>query len=1108
MAKYYSLYRLVIISCFLLLISQDISGQFFYGIRQEYGKNRVQYNQFDWVYYRFERYDVYFYTRNDELAAQVAQMAGTQLARIENLLDAPLDERVQILVFNNLSDLKQSNVNSSTEEDYSSSGVTRMSGSRLFVHFNGDYVQLESELRSGIVEVVLSNMAYGSFTQSIRNSALLNLPEWYTEGLISYIGKPNIVEYDVRVRDAYLSGKYKNINALYGEDARFAGHSIWTYLADIYGQKMIKNVVYMAIVNRNVESGFLYILGKDMDAILTGWHAYLDDKYGETSMPVTFVEKPLIKAPKDYVITRMATAPDGRYMSFVCQKFSRYKVYIYDTEKGKKKRIKTDGYRISQNVDYSFPLITWHPNGKILAMITEEKGFIYLNFYDREKKKWEKKSFFQFDKINSFEYSKDGKQFVLSANKDGQSDIFIYTILNTKITQLTKDTYADFNPTWIQNDKRVVFSSNRPSNQVVKGDETFEFVNKRMDIFAMEAKEPRMDTSYIWQLTNSPGVSELKPMEYEPGYLSFLSSRGDILNRNLIKIDSSIAFVDTTTHYEYSFREFEMLKNERSIIDHAYDAHTDKDLLLTLHKKRFKIFETPHVNPEDLIFTPVKGNSQSKLPANTPETPVRQVEIANRLTESVNPLYYPGVNLSEFEINIEDYKFDRESNSKKPEKNQAPQEPKVIKLLPAPVPTVTVEGTDTVEIPPKRNYFLSLYKDELTIGFDNIFENPQYQPFTGRVSSDLLNSGFNMKIKLGVFDLMHDYKVTAAMSTNFQPLAGTAIFPNSEFLIAVTDDKKRLDKSYIYARRSRVDLLSYFNYQRYLTNEVAVKLSYPFTPVTSVRGSIGYRHDERIQLSRESISLAFPDINRDFATLRLAFVYDNTRKIGVNLYSGLRYKIFTEYYRNLNSSPSGLHTAGVDLRNYTVIHKNMVWANRFAVGTSFGPEKLIYIMGGVDNSFSPDVNPTTPMADENYIFQTLVTNMRGFYQNVRNGNSFVVINSELRWPIFSYLSKAPIKSDFIKNFMVIGFGDIGTAWNGVSPYSDENAINTRVVPFGAQGGSSKVIIDSQKDPFVGSYGFGLRTRLFGYYLRFDWAWPIEDAIQLPSEFTFSLGLDF
>ncbi len=1085
-----------------MLISLQLSGQFFYGLRQEYGKNRVQYTQFDWVFYRFERYDVYFYTRNDELAAQVARMADDQLVRIESLLDAPLDERVQILVFNNLSDLKQSNVNSNSDEDYNTGGVTRISGRRLFLQFDGDYVKLEKDLRSGLAEVVLSNLVYGSFTESIRNSALLNLPEWYTEGLISFIGNPGSQEADVWLRDAYFSGKLKNINALYGDDARYAGHSIWQYITDVYGRKMLKNVVYMAIVNRNIESGFLYILGKDLETVVEGWKAYLKEKYAGTGSYDGFPEKALIKARKGYQITRMATSSDGRYVAYVTQKFSRYKVYIYDLQTGKRKRILTEGYRIAQNADFSFPLLSWHPNSKILAMITEEKGFIYLNFYNREEKEWEKKKFFKFDKVNSFTYSADGKRFVLSANKDGQSDIFIYTILNTKIEQLTNDTYTDFEPVWFQNDKRVAFISNRPNDTVIKRNEAITFPKKHFDLYAMQAREPDKDTTTIWQLTNSPGVNEKEPRQYANSYLAFLTDREGIVSRNLLKIDSSIAFVDTTTHYDYSFSEYNLSRHKRSILAHEYMPETGKNLVLAFNDLRYRLYELPYRSPDELQL-----NKELQQSEGTDSDKPAATNAAKASRTSSIPLYYPGVKPEAFEVNIDDYDFDGVEEQPRVPSKEKPK-PKPVKILPVPNALTEEPGEDTLQIPPKRNYFLSFFRDDFMVGFDNLYDNPQYQPFTGVVTGDLLNSGFNMNLKAGVMDLMHDYRVTAGMNTNFQPLAGTSIVPNSEFLVAVSDYKKRLDKTYMYMRRSRVQLISLANYKRIISNEATAKLTWPFNPVASIRGSVGYRIDENIQLAREAVSLAEPTTHQHYGILRLAYVYDNTRKIGLNLYNGLRYKIFTEYYRNFNHSPTGLHTAGIDLRNYTVVHKNLVWANRFAYGTSFGPEKLIYIMGGVDNSFAPRVDNTTPIADQNYIFQTLATNMRGFYQNVRNGNSFAVINSELRWPIFSYLMNRPIRSDFIKNLMIVGFADIGTAWNGSSPYDPDNVILTRVVPYGPQGGSSKVILDSQKDPIVWSYGAGLRTRLFGYYLRFDWAWPVEDGLQLDPQFTFSLGLDF
>jgi hypothetical protein len=200
-----------------------------------------------------------------------------------------------------------------------------------------------------------------------------------------------------------------------------------------------------------------------------------------------------------------------------------------------------------------------------------------------------------------------------------------------------------------------------------------------------------------------------------------------------------------------------------------------------------------------------------------------------------------------------------------------------------------------------------------------------------------------------------------------------------------------------------------------------------------------------------------------------------------------------------------LFVVGFDYRNYQKIDKSFIWANRFAASTSFGKNKLIYYMGGVDNwlgaKFSNDADIAT---DQNYTYQTLATNMRGFMQNVRNGNSFAVFNSELRFPVFRYFSKKPMRSDFLYNMQLIGFGDIGTAWTGSSPWDKNSALYTKTLysnPFVLK-------LDKQVEPIVGGFGFGLRTRLMGYFIRADYAWGVENAIVQKGIFYFSLSLDF
>jgi outer membrane protein assembly factor BamA len=162
-------------------------------------------------------------------------------------------------------------------------------------------------------------------------------------------------------------------------------------------------------------------------------------------------------------------------------------------------------------------------------------------------------------------------------------------------------------------------------------------------------------------------------------------------------------------------------------------------------------------------------------------------------------------------------------------------------------------------------------------------------------------------------------------------------------------------------------------------------------------------------------------------------------------------------------------------------------------------------MGGVDGYLWAKFDPSiAPDPEQNYQFQTIATPLRGFYQNARNGNSFFGISNELRIPIFSYFSKKPLKSDFLENFMIIGFNDIGAAWTGKNPYSSENAFNNTIY----NGHNYSINIENQKEPIVYSYGFGIRSRLFGYYIRLDWGYGIDDHIAMPSIKQLSLSLDF
>ncbi len=1070
---------------FLAIIGLSVNGfgQFYYGLHQTFGKNRVEYRNFDWSFYRYERFDVYHYEDGQYLAQQVARMVSRQMPIMQQQLDIPFDERIQVMVFNNLTELKQSNLNASDDEAYNTGGVTHFAGTRMFVYFDGDYASLESQVREGLAGLAMSNLMYGGFTQSLRNSTLLNLPEWYTEGLLAYMAYPYDAQTENFIVDGMLYGQYDHLYALTGDQARAAGHSLWHYIGKTYGENLIKNILYTTVLERSIDKGLAYNIGVDSDGLLANWQSYYRERYPPDFNEDELRDLEIRRSRRDERLNRTRFSPDGRYLAYVRNRLGKYRVSIYDTREERRSTVLRGGHLIAQNADYSYPLMAWHPNGKILVVLTEEAGLLWLNYYNVEDDELERREFYAFQKVRSIQYSRDGRELLVSGVKDGKSNVYIFNILARSARPLTNDGFTDLEATFINNDRFVVFRSNRDNDTLVPGKEVY-IHPRTFDLFIY-----RMDggpNQVLWRLATPDKVDETQIRRIDQSHFSYLASSVGTPIQYVVELDSSIAYVDTITHYDYFIRQAEIDHSVFGSMSYDVDLENGQQARIYLRDGRYRLAIEPFEFPSQ--FSSAMRNNAAEM-ANFPGGD--PMDISNVRENS--------------EVNIHNYQFEPEALA-----ILQPKGTPAIRSISSNVDLDSLYGED-FPIPPDRPYLLTFQRDEFTVQIDNVFDYPQYQPFTGTPSGSLINTGFNTMFKVGAIDLFNDYRMVAGFRTDFQPIPGVSLSPNSEFLLGFVDRKSRFDEEITFYRRSQVafipDLISN---ARYLTYEAHYKWNYPFSQVAGLRFSAGYRNSRQIILldNAGSVTPAETDavIVRDYGILKAAYVYDDTRKKGINLYHGTRYKIFTEFYEDFSRGNTGLITAGIDLRHYMPVHREIIWANRFAFGTSFGNEKLLHYLGGVDNEFNPGFTNNTPYAEnQNYVFQTVVTNMRGFFQNIRNGNSFAVINSELRVPIVKYLVNAPVQNDFLANFQVIGFGDLGTAWNGLHPYVEENAINTRIVDNRL---GYRVVLDTQREPIVGGFGFGLRSRLLGYFCRVDWAWGVEDGNVLDRVFYFSISTDF
>ena len=87
-----------------------------------------------------------------------------------------------------------------------------------------------------------------------------------------------------------------------------------------------------------------------------------------------------------------------------------------------------------------------------------------------------------FDQIQDMKFMLDNNTLILSAVKNGQSDIFKYDLLTSEIEQITNDIYDDLDACFITfpNKTGIIYSSNRPSGTAPTGDTVFHPITATM----------------------------------------------------------------------------------------------------------------------------------------------------------------------------------------------------------------------------------------------------------------------------------------------------------------------------------------------------------------------------------------------------------------------------------------------------------------------------------------------------------------------------------------------------------------------------------------------------------------------------------------------------
>jgi len=1079
----------VITLFFIQLVSLD--GQ---SIATEFGKNRVQYNDdyHKWWMYETENFITYWYGKGKNIGQFVVQMAEYDHEDIQNVMEHRINDKIEIIVYLDQSDLKQSNIGTS-ETFESSHGETTIIGNKMFVYFDGNHRNLRKQIRKGIANAYLNAMyTKGSLQEIVQNSLSLDLPEWFAQGIVDYIASDWNYLVEDELRDLWQEEKpnYKDFDKIARLRPQIAGHSFWYFIDQQYGISTISNILYLTRLNRNLDNSFMFVLGQPYDAIKEEWRSFYETMYKQEDSQ--FESEDLVEelplSNKDHVpVSMLRLSPDGTELAYSYNDIGKVWVKIYNFETGEEILVSKKGYRNNvQEPDYNYPLIAWHPSGDELTIVYEFRDKITMlkkNLVTGEEMEQVLPEDIQ--RVYSFSYKND-LDYIMSASTDGFSNVHIYYSKGRQHEKLTDDYYDDIDAQFITmgGTTGILFSSNRLANSLESVDmDTILPVHPYNTFFLPYDDKP----GQLIQLSETKMESERYPFLADDGKVTYLSYTSGIKNRYVYDGNENI-------HYPNS-------NKSRNIIRHHAIAGSDK-YIYTLYKKgAYRTYiEFPDWNkkvvPQTLTNALMKPVGQgSEIGIGVLELP----EVEEDMTDGY----------------LFQSEFEDPPNLKPLDQSQSDDDDLFTNLLIGGNNDSLDSGqSGVIEFVSARAVAArSKFKlEDFTTSVDNgvLFEG--LESYT-QDQSEVNNAPTGLLMKGVVKDLFEDYTITGGIRL---PTALNGL----ESFVIFDDNRSLIDKRYALYRRSMSNTLPEFIFPKQKTKTTSLlglyRLKYPLDVYTSLRATAQLRFDRFFYLHSNEFSANQLDQNEKRISLKVEYVFDNTIPKDENVLWGTRYKAYVESINRFEINnqdgftfdPSRGFTTiiGFDARHYIPVLNHSILALRGAGATSFGSDKMLYYIGGVENWILSQYNQEIGVPpNKTFAYQVIAPHLRGFKTNIRNGSTFLIANTEFRLPIFKYFSPRRIRSSFFRNFMLLGFFDIGSAWHGFKPSSNQNPINTATVD---QLPILQINVRYFRDPLVMGYGAGVRATLLGYHIRVDYAWGIESrAVQDPRLY-FSIGLDF
>jgi WD40 repeat protein len=507
----------------------DLVCQFYY-YDTFFGKNKVQYEDFDWRIIETDHFQVYYYPGERQLAMDAAQMAERGYHRLSRVLAYEIKRTIPLVVYASHSDFQQTNISLSLIDE-GVGGFTELFKSRVVIPFMGSYAQFEHVLVHEIVHAFQFDILYGGGVNSlVGNPFVFQPPLWFIEGMAEYLSAGMDHYTEMWLRDAALGGYLLPLEVLnYVQDIRVYrfGQSVIHFIGQKYGDEKIGEIIQKAPLYKNIDKAMKSSLGIDMEQLSKLW---LEETRKHYLPQIAEYEKPSRYGKKirdherdlsNYNVVP-SISPSGDRFVYVADGSLYSDMYVASTQDGKVIDKLVEGERSAdlESLRFFRTKITWSPDGQYIAFVAKVGDEDALYIMDVEKKKITRKLTFGFDGLLSPAWSPDNNSIAFVGLDGGASDMFVIDLETGDLRRLTDDRYSDADPSWSPDGELIAFSTDRGKETNFT---TLTFGTSDIALYNIQTEE-------IEILTSGEGKNLGPVFSPEGNEIAFVSDRTGISN--------------------------------------------------------------------------------------------------------------------------------------------------------------------------------------------------------------------------------------------------------------------------------------------------------------------------------------------------------------------------------------------------------------------------------------------------------------------------------------------------------------------------------------------------------------------------------------------------